>query len=175
MTGTSPPRVVVRADVRPALRVAGVVALLGLPFGAVWSLLAPPVRAEVRPGGAVVALLQESEHRFDALGLFVLLGFAFGVLVGVAVWMLRSRRGPVVLLGAVLGSIAGGLLAMWFGQLLAGLAYPTPADAAPGMVVTSPPMVDSVWSVVAAPFAIALTVSGLVAWNGADDLDRRDT
>ena len=65
-------------DLRPALGAFAAVAVLGLPLGWVWSRLAPPEVVRVAADGALVPLLGESEHRFDALALFVLLGFAAG-------------------------------------------------------------------------------------------------
>ena len=111
-------RVVSGSDLRPALGTFTAVAVLGLPLGWVWSRLAPPEVVRVAADGALVPLLGESEHRFDALALFVLLGFAAGVLAGVAVWMLRESRGPVVLLGAIAGSAVAGWLAMGLGEAL---------------------------------------------------------
>ena len=168
------PRVVSGSDLRPALGTLAAVAVLGLPLGWVWSRLAPPEVVRVAADGALVPLLGESEHRFDALALFVLLGFAAGVLAGVAVWMLRTSRGPVVLLGAIAGSVVAGWLAMHLGEALAAGAYGNVAlAAAPGRTVARPPVLESSWVLLAAPFTLALTYSALVAWNGSDDLDRR--
>ncbi len=168
------PRVVVSADLRPALGTLAAVAVLGLPLGWVWSRLAPPEVVRVAADGALVPLLGESEHRFDALALFVLLGFAAGVLAGVAVWMPRESRGPLVLLGAIAGSVVAGWLAMRMGQVLAAGAYGNVAlAAAPGRTVARPPVLESSWVLLAAPFTLALTYSALVAWNGSDDLDRQ--
>lgn len=174
MTEAGPhPRVVVRADLRPALLTLAAVAVLGVPLGWVWSRLAPPEVVRVARDGGLVPLLGESEHRFDALGVFLLLGFAAGVLTGVAAWMLRRRRGPVLLVGAVAGSLAGAWVAMRTGEALAAGHY---ADAllatAAGGTAARPPVLESAWAVLAAPFAVALSYSALVACNRADDLDR---
>ncbi|WP_019816250.1 DUF2567 domain-containing protein, partial [Saccharomonospora saliphila] len=109
-------RVVVRADLVPAFGVLSVVGVLGIALGWVWSLLAPTQRMRVvTDGGEAVPLQWESWHRFDGLALFVLLGLAVGVLTGVAVWLLRARRGPVVLIGAVAGSVLAAWLATRLG------------------------------------------------------------
>lgn len=174
VTEASPrPRVVVRADLPPALRTLAAVAVLGVPLGWVWSRLAPPEVVRVAGDGRLVPLLGESEHRFDALGVFLLLGFAAGVLTGVTAWMLRRRRGPVLLVGAVAGSLAGAWVAMRTGEALAAARYAdTLLATAAGGTAARPPELESAWAVVAAPFAVAVTYSALAAWNGNDDLDR---
>jgi hypothetical protein len=80
----------------------------------------------------------------------------------------------VVLLGAIAGSVVAGWLAMHLGEALAAGAYGNVAlAAAPGRTVARPPVLESSWVLLAAPFTLALTYSALVAWNGSDDLDRR--
>ena len=171
-----PPPAFSCADLRPALGTFAAVTVLGLPLGWVWSRLAPPERVQVVAGGDLVPLLGESEHRFDAFALFVLLGFAAGVLAAVAVWMLQENRGPVMLLGAMAGSLVAGWLAMQLGESLAGGVYGDVSLAAgPGRTAARPPVIESSWALLAAPFALAVTYSALVAWNGPDDLDRQFT
>ncbi|MGH4012712.1 MAG: DUF2567 domain-containing protein [Pseudonocardiaceae bacterium] len=172
----SPPRVVVRADLLPALRVLCVVAVLGLPLGWLWSRLAPPeivsVVADPSAGQiGLVPLLGESEHRFDAMATFVLLGMAAGVLTGAALWLLRQRRGPVVLVAAVLGSLIAAWLATRFGLWLADWGYPL-ADPQPGDVLARAPVLESAWVIVVQPFGVAIAYSLVVAWNGTEDLER---
>lgn len=175
------PRVVVRADLMPALRVLGAVAVLGLPLGWLWSRLAPAEIAAVVAGpsagqlGAgqlgVVSLPGQSEHRFDALATFVLLGLGVGVLTGVALWLSRGRRGPVVLVAAVLGSLIAAWLAMRVGLWLVDWRYPLAAPKS-GDVITRAPVLDSAWVIIAQPFGVAIAYSLAVSWNGAEDLGR---
>ncbi|MGQ0778970.1 MAG: DUF2567 domain-containing protein [Pseudonocardiales bacterium] len=172
-----PPRVVVRADVLPAWRVLCAVALLGLPLGWLWSRLAPPevVRVVVDPASGrvgILPLLGQSEHRFDALATFVLLGIAAGLLIGATLWLLRRRRGPVALLAAVLGSLVAAWFAMYFGLTLAGWRYPLGDAPQPGDVLTRAPVLESDWVVVVPPFGVAIAYSLMVAWNNTDDLGR---
>jgi hypothetical protein len=122
------PRVVIRADLGPALSVLCAVAVLALPLGALWSWLAPPelVMRSVRaatPGG-VLPFAGQSEHRFDDMATFLLLGLVAGVLTGAVLWLLRRRRGPVVLVAAMLGSLVAAWLAMRVGLWLAAARYP---------------------------------------------------
>ncbi|CAM04993.1 uncharacterized protein DUF2567 [Saccharopolyspora erythraea NRRL 2338] len=168
------PRVVVRADILPAVSVLSLVALVGLPLGWLWSRLAPPQASVLEATGEPAPLMVvESYHRFDALALFLLLNFGTGLLVGAALWMLRGRRGPVVLVGAVLGALVAGWLAMKMGASFAAGLHPLPPQPRPGDVVDAAPEVATAWAVVAQPMAIALAYGLAASWNGLDDLGRR--
>ena len=101
----------------------------------------------------------------------MLLGLAVGVLTGVALWLLRWRRGPVVLVAAVLGSLIAAWLAMRVGLWLVDWRYPL-AGPKPGDVITRAPVLESTWVVVAQPFGVAIAYSLAVSWNGAEDLGR---
>jgi hypothetical protein len=173
----SPPRVVIRDDLRPAVRILLLVALLGIPLGLLWSWLAPPeiVTVLIDPSAGRVGVLPltgQSAHRFDGMAIFLLLGTATGVLTGAALWLLRQRRGPVVLVAAVLGSLAAAWLAMRVGLWLVQWRYPGPAGAQHGDVVARPPVLESAWVLVAQPLGVALAYSLAAAWNGTDDLGR---
>lgn len=169
---SSRPGVVVRADLVAALGVLCAVAVAGLPLGALWSWLAPPefvVRSPraVTPGG-VLPFVGQTEHRFDDMATFMLLGLAAGVLTGVALWLLRRRRGPLVLVAAVLGSLAAGWLAMRVGLWLVAADYPDLAST--GAPFPRPPVLESSWVVLGQPFGVTITYCITTAWNRADDL-----
>lgn len=169
-----PPRVVVKADILPAVSALSTVALLGLPLGWVWSRLALPKESVITESGDLVPLmLVESYHEFDGLGLFLLLSFAMGVLVAAGLWMLRERRGPVMLLAGVLGSLVAAWLGMRTGTSLAAGLYPAPARPEVGGLVSVAPELSQQWAVLAAPLAVALAYGLATAWNGMDDLGRR--
>ncbi|MPZ64087.1 MAG: DUF2567 domain-containing protein [Pseudonocardiaceae bacterium] len=164
------PRVVIRKDLRAGVTVLGAVAMLGLPLGWLWSALAPPEVVRTGGGGdTATPLLSQTEHRFDALALFVLLGLAAGVLTGVVVWLLREYRGPVLVIAATAGGLVAAWLALRTGELLTvdGLV----ATAA-GQFAARAPTVESSWAVVAQPLGVALAYSFAVASNGHDDLGR---
>jgi hypothetical protein len=167
------PRVVVRADLLPALGVSALIALLGVPVGWVWSRLAPPERLRVLPNASLVPLNSESYHRFDDLALFALICLGVGVVVAVGVWLLRQRRGPVVLLAAVAGAALGAWLAMRTGTFFAGGHYPLGPLPSVGSVVLRGPRLESGWAILPEPLAVAFIYGTLVAWNGMDDLGRR--
>ncbi|MDQ3987610.1 MAG: DUF2567 domain-containing protein [Actinomycetota bacterium] len=170
----SRPGVVVRADLLPALGVLCAVAVLGLPLGWLWSRLAPPefvmLSARAARPGDVLPFVGQSEHRFDDMATFVLLGLAAGVLTGATLWLLRQRRGPVVLVAAMLGSLVSAWLAMNLGLSLADARYPD--MAATGVAFLRPPVLESSWVVVAQPFGATIAYCVTTAWHRSDDLGR---
>jgi hypothetical protein len=167
------PRVVVKADLLPAVSILSTVSLLGLAVGWLWSLLAPAQRKLIYPDGQAYPLTDESYHRFDDLVVFMFLCLAAGVVTGVGTWYLRERRGPVVLLAAVIGSAVGGWLATSVGTAWAEGRWPAPTSVEPGDVVTVAPMLESGWALIAWPLMTALAYGVLAAMNGMDDLGRR--
>ncbi|PRX48547.1 uncharacterized protein DUF2567 [Prauserella shujinwangii] len=168
------PKVVVKADLLPALTVLSMVGLLGIPIGWIWSMLAPPQRMRVVSADRDPVPLQlESWHRFDDLAIFLLLGFGAGLLAGIAVWLLRERRGPVILLAAITGSVFAAWLGMRMGIAFAGGRYTITDAPAIGDVVVKGPVLESGWALLAQPLGTALAYGTLAAWNGRDDLGRR--
>lgn len=167
------PRVVVKADLLPAISIMSTVALLGLAVGWLWSLLAPAQRKVIYPDGTPIPLTDESYHRFDDLVVFMLLCLAAGLVTGVAVWYLRERRGPVVMIAAVIGSALGGWLATSVGKAWADGRWPAPASVKTADIVSVPPVLESTWGLLAWPVMTALAYGILAAMNGMDDLGRR--
>ncbi|QWF78147.1 DUF2567 domain-containing protein [Amycolatopsis sp. CA-230715] len=169
------PKVVVKADLLPAVTVLSTVGLLGIPLGWLWSRLAPPERFRIvslteKP----VPLQLESWHHFDDLAIFALLGLGIGLFTGALLWLLRERRGPVVLVAGLLGGLVAGWLASLLGPgLFAGWVYPAPSPPRLGDVVTQAPVLDTLWVLLAMPLGTALVYGLLAAWNGREDLGRR--
>ncbi|GAB3571667.1 DUF2567 domain-containing protein [Amycolatopsis endophytica] len=167
------PRVIVKADLLPAVSVLSLIGVVGIPLGWLWSRLAPAEHVRVFDAGQLIPLQLESWHRFDGLAVYALLGFAAGLVTGVGVWMLRERRGPVVLVAAVLG----GLLAAWLGTQIgvafANSHYAVTTTPAVGDVIARAPRIESMWVLVTQPLATALVYGLLAGWNGRDDLGRR--
>ncbi|MBY8847846.1 DUF2567 domain-containing protein [Saccharothrix sp. MB29] len=118
---------------------------------------------------SLVPVTGESYHRLDGLMLFVLIGLVAGLLIGIAVWMLRERRGPVVMLGAVLGSVLAGFLAQRTGLGTAGGEYALGAAPGVGDVIALAPVLETWWGLLAWPLGAALAYGCLAAWNGMDD------
>jgi hypothetical protein len=167
------PRVVVKRDLLPAISVLSTVALVGLAVGWLWSRLAPPQRKVITQDGQPASLTDESYHRFDALVIFMLLCLAAGLVIGVAVWYLRERRGPVVMLAAAAGGALGGWLAMSVGKAWADGRWPVPSSVKPLDIVSVAPVIESAWGLMMWPLMTALTYGVLAAMNGMDDLGRR--
>ncbi|TDV46258.1 DUF2567 domain-containing protein [Actinophytocola oryzae] len=167
------PRVVVKRDLLPAISILSTVALLGLAVGWLWSRLAPPQRKVITQDGQAASLTDESYHRFDDLVIFMLLCLAAGIVAGVAVWYLRERRGPVVMLAAVAGGALGGWLAMAVGRAWADGRWPMPKSVKPLDIVSVSPVLESSWGLLLWPLMTALAYGVLAAMNGMDDLGRR--
>ncbi|WP_020671498.1 DUF2567 domain-containing protein [Amycolatopsis nigrescens] len=168
------PKVVVKADLLPAVSVLSMISLLGIPLGWLWSMLAPPERVRVVAAtGPPVPLQLESWHRFDAMVIYVLLGLSAGLVTGAVVWLMRERRGPVVLFAMVAGSALAGWLGTMMATAFANGRYEVTAPPALGAVLEQAPEVGTLWVLLAQPLAAALVYGLLAAWNGRDDLGRR--
>ncbi|CAM3509844.1 DUF2567 domain-containing protein [Kibdelosporangium persicum] len=165
-------RVVIKADLLPAVSILSSISLLGIPLAWLWALLAPDQLKQVTTRG-LIPLTAESYHRFDSMALFVLLGLGAGLIVGVGTWFLRERRGPVTMVAAVLGSLGSAYLATLMVGMFTGWIYEVPATTNVGDTVTVAPTLESVWVILAQPLATALAYGVLAAWNGMDDLGRR--
>lgn len=109
--GRPAPRPSRRPELASAFVVAAAVAVSGLLLGLVWYLFAPslPLR-KVEKGMAYISPSPEQPVAAD--GWFVLLGLVLGIAAAVLVWILLARtRGPIQLIGLVLGCLAAGYLA----------------------------------------------------------------
>ncbi|WP_243659228.1 DUF2567 domain-containing protein [Tamaricihabitans halophyticus] len=166
------PRVVIKADLLPAISVLSTIGLIGIPLGWLWSEIAPAQQLQVVEGGTV-PLPAETYHRFDGLVIFVLLGLVAGLLTGIGVWLLRERRGPVIMLAAVLGSTLSGWLALQIGGSFAQSAYEITGTPEIGDVLAKAPEIESALVLIAQPLTTVLAYGLLAAWNGMDDLGRR--
>ncbi|GAA4830130.1 DUF2567 domain-containing protein [Saccharopolyspora rosea] len=167
------PRVVVKADLLPAVSALSLVSLVGVPLGWLWAQLVPPQQSVLDARGGLTPLLVESYHDFDALGIFLLLGFAAGVLTAAVLWMPRRRRGPVLLVAGTLGSLVAAWLGVRMGASFAAGLYPIPAHPAVGDLIRTAPEIATGWALLAQPLGFALTYGVAASWNGFDDLGRR--
>ncbi|HJQ45161.1 MAG TPA: DUF2567 domain-containing protein [Amycolatopsis sp.] len=167
------PRVVVKADLLPAVSVLSLIGLVGIPLGWIWSRLASSERMRVLDGNQLVPLQLESWHRFDDLAIFGMLGAGVGVVTGVAVWLMRERRGPVIMIAAVLGGLLAGWLGVTMGEAFANGLYAITTTPKLGDVVEKAPRIESEWVIVLQPLATAVVYGLLAGWNGREDLGRR--
>ena len=168
------PRVIVLADLLPAVSVASTAALLGLPLAWIWSRIAPAIPGALDGSGHPVPLpAPYSYHRFDDLAIFLLMGLAAGLATGVAIWMLRGRRGPTIMLAGVIGSFFAAWLGMRTGVSFAAGLYPLASAPKAGSVFDIAPRIETSWVLLAQPLGCALAYGVLAAWNGMNDLGRR--
>jgi xanthosine utilization system XapX-like protein len=166
--------VVFKADLLPAISVASTAALVGLPLAWIWSRIAPAIPGALNSAGKAVPLPSPyGYHRFDDLAIFMLMGLGAGLATGVAMWMLREKRGPVILVAGVLGALIGGWLAMHTGVSFAAGHYALATAPQAGSVFNIAPRLESGWIVLAQPLGTALAYGVLAAWNGTNDLGRR--
>jgi hypothetical protein len=167
------PLVVVKRDLLPAVCLLGAMSVFALPLGWLWARLAPGQNKFVQDAGQLISVGGESYHALDALMIFVVMGLGAGLLTGIAVWLLRERRGPVVMLAAVLGSALAAVLGQKTGLGMAADRYAATGTLTIGDTIMTPPVLETWWGVVAWPLATALAYGCLAAWNGLDDLGRR--
>ncbi|WP_435825965.1 DUF2567 domain-containing protein [Micromonospora zamorensis] len=171
-----------RRPLRTAATVLGAVlalAVLGVPFGLLWAVLAPATPVLKTAEGAIYADPQP-EQPIAADGWFSLLGLGFGLLVALALWfVLRRRRGPVGLLAAVLGALAAAPVAWQVGRRVGLATFDRLLDTAPaGQSFTKPPDlraggVDWLLGILPVPhgnlllpaFGAAITYTLLAGWS----------
>lgn len=95
-----------------------VLTVSGVLLGLLWVWLAPRIPL-VSDDTAVFLKDTEGEEAIGADGTFVLLALAFGALSAAAVFLLRRRGGPSLVVALVLGGLAGSVLAwkagVWLG------------------------------------------------------------
>ncbi|RAU92114.1 DUF2567 domain-containing protein [Mycolicibacter senuensis] len=173
---------------RAWLILAAGLAIAGLPVGALWAWIAPPVHGVValtRGGERVQAYLgNEADHFFVAP--FLLLGM-LGVIAVVAAtlaWQWRAHRGPGMVAGLSVGLTASAALAMLLGGAVVRHRYGViDVDGAPvspehrvHYVVEGPPVFFGhtplqIAATLLLPAATAALVYGLCAtWSPHDDL-----
>ncbi|WP_157944081.1 hypothetical protein [Blastococcus atacamensis] len=130
-------------------------ALTGIPAGLLWWLLAPKAVYRITDEGPVPVgrLVAEVQAGADAVLVLVLLGL--GLLVGLASWRLRSRRGVGTLIVLAVGGCLASLVAWRFGELLR--RPPSEADLADvGSTVTTGLTLGSLPVLAATSFAALL-------------------
>jgi hypothetical protein len=148
-----------------------VLALIGLPTGVLWWLLAPRADYRVTADGPVV-IGQPSEELLvadDAVLVLVLAGV--GLVCGGAAWWLRRRRGVATVLALAVGCTLTALGAWQVGELLG--AGPSEAELAEvGNVVTTSLTFSSLAGLAMAPFAAVLAYLVGVLYVAEDSLNR---
>ncbi|MGY1706927.1 DUF2567 domain-containing protein [Geodermatophilus sp. SYSU D00697] len=162
-----------RADLRSALGVAGLLLLCGLPAGLLWWALAPRARFQVTRDGPVPIGRPSAELLVADDGVFTLVLAGLGLLAGILAWRMRRRRGVAVLLALAVGALLAGVLAWQLGELLG--AGPTRAQLADvGTEVTTGLRLNSIAALAVGPFSAVLAYVLGTLFAPAEDLDRPD-
>ena len=161
----------IRADLRFSAVLVAALALLGVPAGVLWWLLAPRADYRITADGPVV-LGQPSEELVvadDAVLVLVLAGI--GLLCGAAAWWLRRRRGVATVLALAIGCTLTAVVAWQVGEMLG--TPPTAAELAEvGNVVTTSLTFGSPPGLAMAPFAAVLAYLVGVLYVAEDSLNR---
>nr|WP_246214763.1 DUF2567 domain-containing protein [Modestobacter muralis] len=161
-----------REDLRTGLLTVLVLALSGLPAGALWLWLAP--RAEYRVTGTdvvPVSGLPNSELFVSDDSVFVLLLAAIGLLAGLVLWRLRSRRGALVLVALATGMLAAGIVAWQLGTALG--TGPTEAELTEvGRTVTTGLGLRATAALAVGPFLAVLVYLVGATYSSRQDLGR---
>ncbi|MGY1593766.1 DUF2567 domain-containing protein [Geodermatophilus sp. SYSU D00708] len=162
-----------RADLRSALGVAGVLLVCGLPAGLLWWALAPRARFEVTGDGPVPIGRPSAELLVADDGVFTLVLAGLGLLAGVLAWRLRRRRGVAVLLALAVGTLLAAVLAWQLGQLLG--PPPTQEQLADvGAAVTTGLRLNSPAALAIGPFCAVLAYLLAALLAATEDLGRPD-
>ena len=163
-------------------------AATGLPIGALWAWIAPPIHGVValtRGGERVQAYLgNEAEHFFVAPFLLLALMGVVAVVSAASVWQWRPHRGPGMVASLLVGLSAAAALAVLVGGTMVHRRYGTiDVDAAPvspehrvHYVAEGPPVFFGhtplqIAASLLLPAATAALVYGFCAtWSTRDDL-----
>lgn len=176
-TGAPPPvalwsvRRELRADLPGALRIVAVLAAVGLPAGVLWWALAPRADFRITGEGPVAVGLPPDELLVadDAVLALVLAGV--GLLSGVAVWLLRRRRGVAAVLALAVGTSVAAVVAWQVGELLG--AGPTEVELSDvGAQVTTALRLGSLPALAVAPFMAILAYLAATLYAHDDGLGR---
>ncbi|WP_026922542.1 DUF2567 domain-containing protein [Glycomyces arizonensis] len=120
---------------------AVILTALGFPFAMLWQVITPRVEfVTVEGGWYAVDTYSDGYVRADLY--FAGMGLALGILAAIVAWYaMRGRRGPIVLLGLVIGSIACQVVAWRIGRAEWEAFWDAARAAAPGMHMWRPPSV----------------------------------
>jgi hypothetical protein len=148
--------------------------VLGGLLGVLWHVIAPATPV-IASQGKILVNDPAPEEFIAADGWFTLLGLAFGLIVAVAAWLvLRRDRGPYLLLGIVVGTLAAGYFsAPWIGEMIGRGGYTSwMATAKEGATFMAPPELHSIGPSLVPGFIAAIALTLLAGWSNDPDLDK---
>ena len=159
-----------RAELRSALVVVAALAVAGLAAGGLWAWLAPRADYRVTANGVEPIGAAPSSELFMADdGVFVLVLAGLGLLAGVAAWLIRRHRGPLVLVGLATGMLIAGVLTWQLGEWTG--PAPTKAQLADvGTTVTTALSLGATAALAVGPFVAVLVYLVATALTKQDDL-----
>ena len=150
-----------------------VLAVAGGPLGLLWHLLAPTVPVVNAGAGRVLVNDPAPEEYIAADGWFSLLCLGFGLAAAVTAWLvLRRDRGPWLLAGVILGTLAGPVVAWQSGRLIGRAAYDQwRGSSGSGATFDAPPDLNAYGTLLVAAFAAAIVLTLMAGWSNDPDLD----
>ena len=161
-----------RDDLRAALLTVLVLALTGVGAGGLWLALAPRADYRVTETDVVPVHGTPSSELFMADdGVFVLILTGLGLLAGVAVWLLRRRRGALVVTALATGMLAAGVVAWQVGELLGAGPTEDQLDDV-GRTVTTGLGLGATAALAVGPFFAVLVYLVATVLTPAEDLGR---
>jgi hypothetical protein len=148
-------------------------AVAGGPLGLLWRSVAPAVPVLNAGEGRILIQNPAPEEYVAADGWFALLGFGFGLLAAIVAWMtLRRDRGPFLVLGVTLGSLAAALVAWQAGRLIGRAAWADWREtSAAGATYQAPPDLHALGTLLVPAFAAVIVLTLLAGWSNDPNLD----
>lgn len=169
----APPRPSASADVRVALIVVAVLAVLGVGLAFLWSAVAPHVPIVITPAGPDL-VHYEGDEFFAGDATLVLITLGAGLLAGAAAWwVVPSARGPLTLIGLAVGSLAGAVVAWQIGRHLGLAEYHRLLHSTDvGRTFGKPVDLRAKGVLFVQPFAAVLAYVFLASWDSRPGLGR---
>ena len=157
-------------DLVAAVMLALVVAVTGVGTGALWSWIGPHVPVLMTENGPILAEYY-GESAFGQQATFGGLGFVGGLLLGPIAYLIRRRRGPILLLGLAAGCLAAAWVSWKVGVRLGQEEYESLLQhAAPGRKFAMPVELDATGLLFLQPLVAVLAYVLVAAWSRYPDL-----
>jgi hypothetical protein len=173
-----------RAEVRPkvwppakpewvtAAVVVGALAVVGAAVAPLWVALAPRLAFRVDQPGRALPVVPEAEEYIAADGRFVVITLVVGVLAGIACWLVRRSRGPLVLLALAAGGLLGAVIT-WRLGLRIGTGYQAADLHQVGKIIYQSLTLRAKAALVVEPVAAVLVYLLGVGFTADNDLGHR--
>jgi hypothetical protein len=154
-----------------AVAVVGALAVIGATLAPLWVHLAPRLAFRVDQPGRALPVVPEAEEYIGADGRFVFITLIVGVLAGIACWLVRRSRGPLVLLALAFAGLLGAVIT-WRLGIRIGTGY-QPADLQQvGKIIYQPLMLRARAALMVEPIAALIVYLLGVGFTASNDLGR---